>query len=60
MAEKQDVTELVGELFREAREKLGPNASFRLRVLLDMALVELDREAATAPRPDKPAEPSVE
>ncbi|GEO99237.1 hypothetical protein GCM10007887_28470 [Methylobacterium haplocladii] len=44
-AERRKI-EAVIELCREARERLQPNAPFRLRVLLDMTLLELGKELA--------------
>ena len=41
------------ELFLETRKKLGSDGSFRVRVLLDMVLLELGKELAKSD--DKPA-----
>ncbi|MET0257447.1 MAG: hypothetical protein ABW179_02605 [Methylobacterium sp.] len=47
------------DLCVQARERIGTAGSFRVRVLLDMVLIELAREAAAAvssPRSDSQVE----
>jgi hypothetical protein len=43
-------------LCQAALARLGPNADFRIRVLLEMALIELARSIPKVPRPDTPTE----
>lgn len=56
----QDNAEKIRSLLQQARDELGQNGGFRLRTLLDMTLIELDREVAKAPQPDKLSAPSAE
>ncbi|TXN23732.1 MULTISPECIES: hypothetical protein [Methylobacterium] len=58
-ADRDDTDHDTEALCSQARELLGTAASFRVRVLLDMILIELARDAATrisAPRSDSPDE----
>jgi hypothetical protein len=45
-ATERDRVESAIRRCRDAKEQLGPKASFRLRVLLDMTLLELEKELA--------------
>lgn len=60
--EKPDRKEQIREisaLFYEALEKIGPAGYFRVRVLLEMAVIQLEVDAQ-ALEPDKPVEPEAE
>jgi hypothetical protein len=45
----------VEDLCLQAKNMLGDEDSFRIRVLIDMILLELEKERVRAHRPDKQA-----